>query len=284
MKFKKVVIIGTGLIGGSIGKALIKEGLADEVVGVYRRESSLLRALNEKAVTKGYVEEYGPALKGAEIVFIATPVHTIKETLDKISGIIKDKNVIVTDVGSTKKEICKYASKFYRRFTFIGGHPMAGSEKAGVENSTPELFKGSVCLLTEDKRIKPELFHKLRSFWEALGARVYPTSPDKHDRNLAFSSHLPHVVAYALAGTAEGEFPAVTAATGFKDTTRIASSDAGIWTDIFMSNRKNVLEAVKKYKKVLSKIEKSVRDRNEQELQKYLKDFKRVRDELFKTE
>ena len=283
MKFKKIVIIGTGLIGGSIGKALIERGLAGEVVGIYRREGSLLRALKEKAVTKGYVEDYPEALKGAEIIFIATPVHTIRQTLDKIGGIIRDRKVIVTDVGSTKKEICKYASKFRGRFTFIGGHPMAGSEKAGVENSTPDLFKGSVCLLAEDKRIKEELSGKLKSLWEALGARVYMISPEKHDRNLAFSSHLPHVVAYALAGTADGEFLPEMAATGFKDTTRIASSDAVIWTDIFMSNRKYMLEAVKKYKKVLLKVEKCIKDKDEQQLQKYLKDFKKVRDELFKA-
>jgi prephenate dehydrogenase len=283
MKFKKIVIIGTGLIGGSIGKALIRNNLAEEVIGVCRRESSLLRAYKEKAITKGYVDEYVDALNGAEIVFIATPVHTIKKTLDKLGKIINDKRVIVTDVGSTKKEICRYAAKFAGRFTFIGGHPMAGSEKTGVENSTPDLFKGSVCLLAENKKIEQELFLKLKSLWEALGANVLPITPEKHDRNLAYSSHLPHVIAYALAGTAEKEFPDIMAAAGFKDTTRIASSDAVIWTDIFMSNREYVLEAIKKYKKVLSKIEKSIRNKNEEELQKHLRDFKKVRDELFKT-
>lgn len=283
MKFKKIVIIGTGLIGGSIGKALIAKGLASEVVGICRRESSLLKALEEKAITKGYVEDYQEALKGAEIIFIATPVHTIRQSLDKIGGIVRDRNVVVTDVGSTKKEICKYAAKFRNKFTFIGGHPMAGSEKAGVENSAPDLFNGSVCLLVKDKKIKEELFGKLKFLWEALGAKVFTVSPEVHDRNLAFSSHLPHIAAYALAGTVENEFPVTMAATGFRDTTRIASSDAVIWTDIFMSNRKYMLEAVKKYKKTLLKVEKCIKDKDEQQLQKYLKNFKKVRDELFKT-
>lgn len=284
MKLNKIVIIGTGLIGGSIGKALVKENLAGEVAGVFRSASSMKRAEDAGAITvgKGYVNEYEKAVSGADVIIIATPVHAIKETLDRIARTLKDKKVIVTDVGSTKKEICEYAAKYADMFTFIGAHPMAGSEKTGVENSRADLFKGSVCLLMKDDRIDKALLGKLDSFWKALGAKVLLVTPEEHDRSLAYSSHLPHVVAYALAGTAEKEFPAAMAATGFKDTTRIASSDAVIWTDIFMSNQQYLLEAIGKYKAILEKIENCVQKGKEEELQEYLKNYKRVRDELFK--
>lgn len=284
MDLKKVVIIGTGLIGGSIGKALVKESLAVEVAGIFRSEASLKRAEGAAAITKGkgYVDEYEKSVNGADIIIIATPVHTIKEMLDKIAKTLKNKKVIVTDVGSTKKEICEYAAKYADRFTFIGAHPMAGSEKTGVENSRADLFKGSVCLLMKDDKADKDLLGKLDSFWKALGANVILVTPEEHDRSLAYSSHLPHVVAYALAGAVEKEFPAAMAATGFKDTTRIASSDAVIWTDIFMSNQQYVLEAIGKYKTILEKIENCIQKGKEEELQQYLKNYKKVRDELFK--
>jgi len=281
MKLKKIVIIGMGLIGGSIGKAAIEKGLADEVVGVCRRQSSLDRAVKERSLTRGYVNNYDEAAGGADIIFIATPVHTIKETLEKLAGTVKDPNVLVTDVGSTKKEIVEYAKRYKDKFVFIGGHPLAGSEKAGVEYSTPDLFEGSACMLTPDEGVGDENVKKLRDFWEDLGAGVGIIGPEKHDYNLAFSSHLPHVVAYALAGVVEEALPPTMFAAGFKDTTRIAASDAVLWSDIFMSNRENILKAIAKYKNILSGIEDDIRESNEEALKEKLRDYKKVRDELF---
>ncbi|MFQ5951916.1 MAG: prephenate dehydrogenase [Candidatus Omnitrophota bacterium] len=280
MKYKKIVIIGTGLIGGSIGKALLEKGLAEEVIGVCRRQSSLDRALKEKAVSSGFVNSYEEALPGAEIIFIATPVHTIKEVFEKMAGAVTA-GTIVTDVGSSKKEIVEFARRFKDKFSFVGGHPLAGSEKTGVESSNADLFEDSVCILTPTAETRGEDVKKLKELWESIGATVGIISPEKHDENLAFSSHLPHAVAYALAGARDKEIPKEMFATGFKDTTRIASSDAMLWSDIFVSNRDNVLKAIERFKKALSEIESAIKGNKEEDLKKLLENYKALRDELF---
>jgi prephenate dehydrogenase len=280
MKFKKVVIIGMGLIGGSIGRALIEGGLADKVVGICRRQSSLDRAVEKKTLTAGHINNYEEAVAGADMVIIATPVHTIMEILKVLSGVITNSGTVVTDVGSTKKEIVNCAAEFRDRFSFVGGHPLAGSEKAGVEYADAGLFHDSVCVLTPDSRTRKEDVNKVKDLWESIGASVYLVDPEKHDTDLAFSSHLPHIAAYALAGTLKKGISAAMFAGGFKDTTRIASSDAALWSDIFMSNRDNVLEAIKRYKEVLSGIENDISRNAKEELEERLKDCKRKRDEV----
>ncbi|MDD4956513.1 MAG: prephenate dehydrogenase [Candidatus Omnitrophica bacterium] len=284
MEYNKITIIGMGLIGGSIGKALMKKRLAREVVGVFRRESSLKRAVKAKALTTGYVNNYGEAVKDADIIVICTPVGTIKKNLDELGKVIRrDGNVIVTDVGSTKEEIVKYAAKYKDRFTFIGSHPLAGSEKAGVESATADLFEKSVCLVSAPpSRSREKKVKRLTRFWEALGAKVWSIEPARHDRNLAFSSHLPHIAAYALVGTLEKKFPACLLATGFRDTTRVASSAAEVWGDIFMSNKKNVLAAIKRYKKEISSIEKIMVKGDRSALKKKIGKMKETRDAFFK--
>ena len=281
MKFRKIAIIGMGLIGGSIGKALIKKDLAEEVVGVCRRKTSLEKAFGEKAITKGFVNSYGSAVEGADLVIIATPVHTAVGVMEKLGRVLSGGKTLVTDVGSTKKEIMKTAVKYRDRFLFIGGHPLAGSEKAGVGNSSASLFNGSVCVLTPESGKLGQSGKKLERLWRDIGvSAVRVMTAEEHDRALAFSSHLPHVAAYALAGTLEEDIARPLFSTGFRDTTRIASSDSMLWSDIFMSNRGNVLRAIKKYRKVISSIEKDIREKNTKELTKKLTKFKRLRDEL----
>ncbi|MBD3380246.1 MAG: prephenate dehydrogenase/arogenate dehydrogenase family protein [Candidatus Omnitrophica bacterium] len=280
MHFKKVVIIGVGLIGGSIGKALIQRGRADEVVGVCRRRSSLERAIAEKTLTRGFVDDYAKALPGADIIVIATPVHVIRGVLRKIAE-VDVAGAVVTDAGSTKRDIVEFAREFKDKFTFIGGHPLAGSEKTGPESARADLFEGSVCLLTPDADVDKSGLDRLKGMWTGIGADVGIISPEEHDRNLAYSSHLPHVVAYALAGVLEEKFPATMFATGFKDTTRIASSDAGLWSDILLSNKDNVLEATAKFREILSRIEEALGRENEEDLKEHLRNYKALRDELF---
>ena len=280
MKLKKVVIIGMGLIGGSIGKALLNSGLAEEVIGVCRRESSLERAVREKTLTQGYVNDYKNALPGAELIIIATPVNTVMAVLKDISLVIKDTKIIVTDVGSTKKDIVECASQFKDNFSFVGGHPLAGSEKAGVEYAKEDLFKDSLCVLTKSASTTDDAIEKVKKLWEDMGAKIKVITPDEHDQILALTSHLPHIVAYALAGTLK-EGNSSYAATGFKDTTRIASSDPLLWSDIFLSNSGNVLKSIEKFKELLSGIEQDIKDNNKQSLEDKLKAYKELRDGLF---
>jgi prephenate dehydrogenase len=279
MKLKKVVIIGMGLIGGSIGKAILKKGLADEVVGVCRRESSLERAIKEKSLTKGFVNSYAQAIEGSDLVIIATPVHTVKEALDGLAEVLEGAEVLVTDVGSTKKEIVDYADKYKDKFSFLGAHPLAGSEKAGVEHSTSDLFENSLCVLTPGEHSSSENVEKLSVFWQSLGAEVDIIAPELHDEILAFTSHLPHIAAYALCGSVDDKFFKYTS-TGFKDTTRIASSDALLWSDIFMSNKENVLKSIEKYKAILTNIETAIREDKIEVLKEQLNSIKNKRDEI----
>ena len=280
MHFKKITIIGMGLIGGSIGKAVIERGLADEVVGVCRRQVSLDKAIAEKSLTHGFLNDHAEAVKGADLVIIATPVHTIKNMLSTLAEVIADKKVIVTDVGSTKEEIVKYAVSFKDKFTFIGAHPLAGSEKAGVQFSETGLFEKSVCILTPEESVGEEHVSKLKSFWEAVGAKVLILTSREHDRNLAFSSHLPHVIAYALAGTLEEGVPHDMYATGFGSTARIAASDPELWKDIFLSNRDNVLASLKVYESIIADIRSAIADEDEAKLKELLGKYKGLIDEL----
>ncbi|MEA3489493.1 MAG: prephenate dehydrogenase/arogenate dehydrogenase family protein [Candidatus Omnitrophota bacterium] len=277
MEFRKIVIIGMGFVGGSIGKALLEKGLADEVVGVCRRQSSLDRAVKEKSLSTGYVNDYEKAVEGADVIFIATPVHTIEKVLDGLAEVLEGTEVIVTDVGSTKKKIVDHASRYSDRFSFVGGHPLAGSEKTGVEYSSPDLFDGSLCVLTKGESTPAEAVDKVKKIWKALGAVVHVTTPEGHDKILAFTSHLPHVAAYTLAGVQDLEFIKYMS-TGFRDTARIASSDPESWSDIFLSNRDNLLKAIARFKELLSGIEDDIREGREESLKEKLKMCKRIRD------
>ncbi|MBU0683013.1 MAG: prephenate dehydrogenase/arogenate dehydrogenase family protein [Candidatus Omnitrophica bacterium] len=127
MKIKRIAIIGTGLIGGSLGKAVLEKNIADQVIGVCRRQVSLTAAVKSGSLTTGYVNDYEEALKGVDIIVIATPVHAIKKILKNLADVLNDSKIIVTDVGSTKEEIVKYAAQFKDSFSFVGAHPLAGS-------------------------------------------------------------------------------------------------------------------------------------------------------------
>lgn len=278
-KFKKIAIIGMGFIGGSMGKAILKNGIAEEVIGICRRQVFLDKAIKKKSLTKGFINNYEEALKGVEIIVIATPVHIIKNVLTDLEKVLDDKTVIVTDVGSTKKEIVEYAAAFTDKFSFIGGHPLAGSEKVGVEYSNVELFKGTLCVLTRDHTSKEEDLKRIECLWKALGAEVDIVDPLEHDAILSSTSHLPHVVAYALAGTLKKEYAKYTS-TGFKDTTRIASSDPVLWSDVFLSNKDNVLESIRGFRNIVEKIEDDIRNGREQELKERLGLCKGIRDEI----
>jgi prephenate dehydrogenase len=280
MTYGKVVVVGAGLIGGSIGKALIERKLAKEVIGICRRASSAEKAAEEKAVTFASVDNYEESCAGADIVIIATPVNTIKDVIDKLSVCVLASGAVVTDAGSTKRDIVEHASKYTGKMSFVGSHPMAGSEKSGVENSRADMFEGSVCLVTPDKGTSPDALKKVTDLWISLGATVHEMSPEAHDHGMAFSSHLPHVAAYALAGALEEKFPPYIYAGGFKDTTRIASSDAALWAEIFDSNRENVLEAIGKYKEKISSIERDISSRNKKNIQERLDKWRKLRDEL----
>ena len=278
MKFNKIAIIGVGLIGGSIGLAVKKRKLAKVVVGICRRDISAKKAAQSKAVDKATLDlEEG--LKGADLVIIATSVGKIVDRAREVVKYAKDK-IILTDVGSTKKEIVTQVEKMCpSNVKFVGAHPMAGSEKSGVESASDNLFEGSICIITRTKTTDNKALDRLKKFWTLLGATCKELSPDKHDRYISFVSHLPHIAAIALTIVSDAEALEY-AATGFKNTTRIASSNPELWKDIFESNKKAVLESLYEYRKALESIENSIRENDAESLIGYLQKAKRIRDQI----
>lgn len=276
--FRKVTIIGIGLLGGSIGLTIKKHRLAKEVVGVSRRPTALSYALKNKIVDKT-TSNITQSLDNADLVILATPVKTIVTLLANIGKHLK-RGCIVMDVGSTKSTIVEIAHKHLPPHVFfVGAHPLAGSEKKGIEFCSDQLFDNSLCILACNAKTNKQAEERVKKFWEQMGSTVKVTSPDEHDKILAFTSHIPHLLAYGLVDAIPDAFMPY-GSTGLKDTTRIASSNPQLWNDIFMENSKNVLVALDDVVRVLSRYRQSIASRNEAVLTEDLKRSKNKRDAI----
>lgn len=234
-QFKKAAVIGVGLIGGSFAAALKENKLAGQVAGISRRRSTVDAALKKGLIDIG--SDSLSAVTGADFLVFAVPPGAIKALAPKIAS-LTGKDCLVTDVCSTKVEAGKMLSRYFNRY--VGSHPLAGSEKKGPESAYSGLFRDSVCVITGSGGRDRAIIAKL---WRDIGSRVIFMSPAAHDRAIAYVSHLPHTVAFSLAGSLPAAFMKL-AAGGFKDTTRIAASDSCLWADIIMSNRKNISRAM----------------------------------------
>ncbi len=236
--FGKVVIIGTGLIGGSLGLALKKQRLCGRVIGLSRRRENAVLAQKNGAIDEiaGSLE----AVSEADLVVLATPVDKIIDFGLRIRGKIR-KDCIVIDVGSTKETIVSKLSPLIPNF--VGCHPLAGSEKRGAANLKENIFKGSLCILTPADRTSKRALSTVKLFWKELGARTVELSAKKHDQVLALTSHLPHFLAFSLINSVP-EGCLRLSSNGLKDTTRLSASDPELWSEIFFSNRANLLAAL----------------------------------------
>lgn len=243
MKCDTLAILGVGLIGGSVALAARARGLARRVIGFEPDEKSHMRSL-----ALGIVDEMAPApnssrIGAADLVVCCAPVDRIAGLIEGLADRAKP-GTLFTDVGSTKAAIVREVeADLPPGISFVGGHPLAGSEKQGAEHANPRLFEGRLVLLTPTQRTNPAALARITAFWEALGARVQSLSPDEHDRAVAMTSHLPHLMASALAGVVPTELYPLTA-TGFRDTTRIAGGDASLWSGILGQNSGFVLTAL----------------------------------------
>jgi prephenate dehydrogenase len=260
-KWKKVAIVGVGLIGGSFAEAIRKAGLVEEVVGVGRTIENL-----KIAQRRGLVDRCTTNLKkgvqGADLVFVSVPVLTIPSLVEKIEPILSPK-AIITDAGSVKGPIVWRLSSCLRYpERFVGGHPIAGTEQSGAGAAFASLFQGKLCLLTPTLKTDRVALEKVRKTWLAIGAKVQTIDPQEHDRIFACVSHLPHVVAYALVGTVLEMDRAMLrySGGGFRDFTRIAESSAEMWRDISLMNRKALLKALDRYEKVIGRLSKMIRN------------------------
>ena len=233
---RQITIVGTGLLGGSIGMALRDRGFAGRVVGVGRNAQTLERARQLGCVDE-VCHDLGSALPGCGLVILATPLKAFAGLFQEIAQ-ADHEGLIVTDVGSTKRQVCDDAIRVLpdpRRF--VGSHPMAGGERHGPDHARGDLFEGKPCIVTPAQDAHELAVGRVEQLWRSLGMRLVQMTPQEHDRAVAAISHLPHVVAVLLVELAEKRNTLQIASTGFGDTTRIAAGDPGLWADIFTLNR-----------------------------------------------
>jgi prephenate dehydrogenase len=241
----RLALVGCGLVGGSFALALREAGAIASVIGCDADPQAAARA-----VACGIADETGPLgaiVAHADVVVIAVPVRAIPETIGQVAAAAR-RGTLVTDVGSTKGEIVRAGDRA-GGIRFVGAHPLAGTERSGPDAADARLFRGRKVLLTPTARTDAAARDEVARLWQAAGARVAELDADEHDRRLAAVSHLPHVVAYALAGALETSVPELAglAGGGFTDTTRIASTPPSMWLDVFVENREAVLAWVDAY-------------------------------------
>jgi cyclohexadieny/prephenate dehydrogenase len=262
--FQKVALIGFGLIGGSIARAARAQGLAGEIVTTARSAKTRAR-VKELGIVDRVVESNAEAVKDADLVILCIPVGACGPVAEEIAGALKP-GTIVSDVGSVKGAVVReMAPHLPDGVHFVPAHPVAGTEHSGPDSGFAELFINRWCILTPPEGTDPNAVEKLRAFWAGLGARVEIMTPDHHDLVLAITSHLPHLIAYTIVGTAD-ELEGVTqsevlkfSAGGFRDFTRIAASDPVMWRDVFLANKDAVLEMLGTFNEDLSKLTRAIR-------------------------
>ena len=262
--FDRIALIGFGLIGGSIARAARQQGLAKEIVTTARSAKTRARVM-ELGVVDRVVETNVEAVQGADLVILCIPVGACGPVAAEIADHLKP-GVIISDVGSVKASVVKdMAPHLPASAHFVPAHPVAGTENSGPDSGFAELFINRWCILTPPEGTEAKATDKLRAFWAALGARVEVMTPEHHDLVLAITSHLPHLIAYTIVGTAD-ELAQVTSsevikfsAGGFRDFTRIAASDPTMWRDVFLANKDAVLEMLGTFNEDLSKLTRAIR-------------------------
>jgi len=273
--FNRVVIVGVGQIGASIGLNVVSKHLAREVIGVGRSEKNLREAVRRRSIHRSlktdHVRKFFQELTDQDLVILATPVETAIDYLKKIS-----KKPLIIDVGSTKEKIVREARR--RRLRFIGCHPIAGTEKGGAEAGQKDLFQNRLCLISSGSSKDLSL---VKNLWKKLGATPVPLDAKTHDRIFAAVSHLPHLVAYSLIQAVSrrvtpreiGRF----AFESLKGMTRIAASPPEMWRDIFLQNRRNLIESIDVYLKELSRLRSYIGKKDPYGLLTYLHQSQRIR-------
>jgi len=271
-----VAIVGVGLIGGSIGLALRNRGLAKQVIGIGRDTATLQQAMQSGAVTRT-TTDLNEGVAAADLVIVCTPVESIVRYVRQAAAACPA-GALLTDAGSTKAEIVNaLASGLPVGVSYIGSHPIAGSEKTGAAHATADLFEGRTVVLTPTEQSPADKVDQLRNFWSSLGATVHVMTPEAHDAALAASSHLPHLVAASLAGATELDVLPLTAG-GWRDTTRVAAGSPELWTQIIGQNRTNILASLARFEESLSALRSALETKDDRRLTELLTEAKRVRD------
>ena len=262
--FDRVGLIGIGLIGSSLARGLRRDSPETEIIACARRAETLA-AVRRLAIADATTHDPEQAAAGADLVVIATPLSAYAEIGERIAPMLKD-GAILTDVGSVKQAVIRDLQPHLPAgVQFVPAHPVAGTEHSGPEVGFAELFAGRWCILIPLPETAPEAIARVGRMWETVGMRVVTMSADHHDKVLAMTSHLPHLIAYTIVGTATNLEESLKSeviefsASGFRDFTRIAASDPVMWRDIFLNNREAVLEIVQRFTEDLTALQRAIR-------------------------
>tara|TARA_Y100000741_G_C18186257_1_gene531510 strand:- start:142 stop:1038 length:897 start_codon:yes stop_codon:yes gene_type:complete len=286
--FKKICIIGCGLIGSSLARAIKKNNLSKKIVS-----SNRSNIVNKKVIKLKIVDNSSSdtkkIVKGCDLVIIATPLSSYRNVILKIKNSLA-KGTILTDVGSVKNKIFNLVEKeIPKSVSWIPSHPIAGTEESGPESGFAELFKNKWCILTPSKKAKNSDTKLLKSFWERVGSKVDIMGIKKHDNIMSITSHIPHLIAYNIVSTSlkiqnqKKSSIIKYSAGGFRDFTRIAASNPIMWRDIFIHNKKNTNKVISKFIKNLEDIKKTIENENSKKLEKIFSETKKIRKEIIQS-
>ncbi len=282
MHFRRITIVGVGLLGGSLGLAIRRRRLADEVVGFVRRAASVTECKKIGAVDLA-TRDLRAAITGADLIVLCTPLSQMRGLVKQMLPRLK-RGAIITDVGSVKASVVRELELPIRKAGahFIASHPMAGAEKAGVSAARADLFVNAVCVVTPTRRTNQAALQKVGRFWKAVGGRLLRLTPEVHDLLASRSSHLPHVAAVTLANLvldpSRPQHQASLCANGFRDATRIASGSPEMWRDIALANRKNLDRALQAFIGDLEKFRRALKTADAKAIENVLERAKQRRD------
>jgi len=286
--FKKVCIIGCGLIGSSLARAIKKNNLAEKIVSSNRSD-----AANKKVIELKIVDDSSSDPKkmvdGSDLVVIATPLSSYADVISKIKDSLKNR-VILTDVGSVKENILNLVEKnIPENISWIPSHPIAGTEESGPEAGFSALFQNRWCILTPSKKAKEKDINLLQTFWEKVGSKVDIMDAKQHDYILSITSHIPHLIAYNIVNTSlniqdEKESTIVKySAGGLRDFTRIAASNPIMWRDVFIQNKKNTSKMIDKFIENLEDLKKAIESEDGKKLEQIFTRTKKIRKDIVKA-
>ena len=284
-KFQEITIIGPGLIGASLGLILKNKKIAKKIVGIDVSKKNIKDAIDNKSIDEGRLK-IDEKIKRSDVIFICTPVSLIDSIANQIFPYLSNHS-IVTDVGSVKNCFTKRTIKLYEKKSFLlPGHPIAGTEHSGAKSAKLNLFLNKWCILTPIKKKKQVSI--ISNIWKRIGAKISIMSADQHDKIMSITSHLPHLIAFTIVGTAfkidlkkKKELINFSAG-GFRDFTRIGSSDPKMWVDIFIHNRKYLLKTLENFSSDIKILKNSIKNCNEKEIFNILKKNKEIRKSILK--
>ena len=288
MMFKKVCIVGCGLIGSSIARAIRKNRLSSKIVSSNRSD-----IINKKVIKLRIVDDSSSdtkkMVKDSDLIIICTPLSSYEDVISKIKNSLKN-GAILTDVGSVKKEIIYSVEKnIPKNISWISSHPIAGTEESGPDSGFSELFKNRWCILTPSNQAKDKDIKLLETFWKKIGSKVDIMDAKQHDYILAITSHIPHLIAYNIVNTTlnvqkKKKHDIVKySAGGLRDFTRIAASNPIMWRDIFIQNKKNTSKMIDKFINNLKDLKKAIKNKDGKKLEKIFTKTKRIRQEIVKA-